>query len=352
MSGEEYRNEGMEMEVARPVTAVEIRAQVQAIQEVMKAVMKEGVHYGKIPGCGDKPTLLKPGAEKIMATFRLAANPEIEDLSTFDEIRYRVKVHMTTPDGTFVGAGIGECSTNEEKYKWRKAVCKEEFSETPEDRRRKKWKAGWNGKAATTTLQVRTNPADLANTVLKMAKKRGMVDGTLTATGASDVFEQDIEDMPEGTVNHQAPGPSKTSTVKPQGQPPASASKPAPAPQQSGGDEKSVQRKLMDEIGAYCGGDEAAMKKVLEECSYFKTGDGKEKFLTSFANISDKWAGSTLRALRERVKKDSESMKPEGKDLDPKLPDGCTHDPKSCEHSTWSDDKALCGDKECEFGPF
>ena len=35
--------------------------QVQKIQRVMEAVMKEGEHYGVIPGI-DKPTLLKPGA--------------------------------------------------------------------------------------------------------------------------------------------------------------------------------------------------------------------------------------------------------------------------------------------------
>ena len=32
----------------------------------MGAAMKDGEHFGKIPGCGDKPTLLKPGAEKAL----------------------------------------------------------------------------------------------------------------------------------------------------------------------------------------------------------------------------------------------------------------------------------------------
>lgn len=41
------------------------------------------------------------------------------------------------------------------------------------------------------------NPADYYNTVLKMAKKRAHVDAVLTATAASDIFTQDIEDMPE-----------------------------------------------------------------------------------------------------------------------------------------------------------
>ena len=36
--------------------------------------------------------------------------------------------------------------------------------------------------------------ADTYNTVLKMAKKRALVDATLTATAASDIFTQDLED--------------------------------------------------------------------------------------------------------------------------------------------------------------
>jgi len=178
------------------LTAKDIRAQVNLVQEVMKAVMQTGTHYGKIPGCGDKPTLLKPGAEKLASTFRLAINPEIEDMSTKDMIRYRIRAQISHQiSGAFLGAGVGECSSNEEKYCWRNAVCQEEFDQTPEDRRRMKWKRSYNKTEC--VQQVRTNPADLANTILKMAKKRALVDGILTVCGASDIFTQDIEDMPE-----------------------------------------------------------------------------------------------------------------------------------------------------------
>ena len=176
------------------LTASDIRAQVNLIQEVLQGVMKKGTHYDVIAGTREN-TLLKPGAEKIMATFRLAADPEVEDLSDRDSRRYRVKVRLYSPDGRLVGAGVGECSTDEEKYRWRKAVCDEEYEETPEDRRRTQWKHGRNGPWK--AKQVRTNPADLSNTVLKMAKKRGLVDAVLTATAASDIFTQDIEDLPE-----------------------------------------------------------------------------------------------------------------------------------------------------------
>ncbi len=184
-----------------PLTALNIKAQVKLIQEVLKAVMIEGTHYGVVPGCGDKPTLLKPGAEKLMATFRLAVNPKIEEFSTADERRYRITAEVTHQQtGIFLGAGVGEASTNEEKYKWRTAVNNKEYEEAPEDMRRKKWKKGFKTKPDYQVMQIRTHPADIANTVLKMGKKRALVDAILTVTGASDIFTQDIEDLPEEVI--------------------------------------------------------------------------------------------------------------------------------------------------------
>jgi len=181
---------------APTLTAAQVRGQVQLVQQVMEAVMKDGVHYGTIPGT-DKPSLLKAGAEVLMTTFRIAVDPQIEDLSSQDEIRYRVRcvgTHQTS--GVVMGAGIGECSSNEEKYKWKRSNDRE-FERAPEDRRRIKY--GWDKQKRQEyeVKQVRTEPADVANTVLKMAKKRALVDFTLTALAASDCFNQDLEDMDE-----------------------------------------------------------------------------------------------------------------------------------------------------------
>lgn len=182
------------------LTAENIKAQVQLIQKVMRSVMKEGTHYGKIPGV-DKKMLFKPGAEVLCATFRIAPSYQIDDLSDGDSIRYRVRC-IATHQGTntILGEGMGEGSTNEEKYRWRAAVCPEEFEETPEDRRRVKWKRGNNGNF--TVEQVRVVPADIANTVLKMACKRAQVAMTLNVTAASDIFQQDLEDMPDELREH------------------------------------------------------------------------------------------------------------------------------------------------------
>ncbi len=225
---------------AKPLSAAEIRAQVNLIQEVMQAVMKEGEHYGVVPGT-KKPSLWKPGSEKLLSTFRIAIEPIIEDLSTDDVARYRVTARATSmATGAHLGSGVGEASSNEEKYKWRRAVCTQEFEATPENRRRLKW--GKDQKERIYQIQqVRTEPADVANTILKMAKKRAQIDVTLTVTAASDIFTQDIEDLPEelqhevaegesgpvggGTVNPSAP------VAMPQRRPLGSARAPQPQSQ-------------------------------------------------------------------------------------------------------------------------
>lgn len=178
----------------RSLTAADVRAQVNLIQDVMRSVMIDGTHFGKIPGT-QSVSLYKAGAEKLMATFRLGSDVDVDDLAGPGEVHYRVKYKLLSPDGRLLGVGVGECSSQEEKYAWRRPVCKEEFDDTPENLRRIKYKQ-WQGRAEK-QQQVRTNPADVRNTILKMAKKRAMVDAVLTVTAASDIFTQDIEDLPE-----------------------------------------------------------------------------------------------------------------------------------------------------------
>jgi hypothetical protein len=197
----------------RPMSTqvAEVRQNINLIQEAMKATMKRDVHFGVIPGCG-KPSLYKAGAEVIMALFKLSTDPIITDLSKDGEIRYQVKVNVTHRDTTFVGSGIGECSSGEEKYSWRAALCQEEFDSFPETMRRIKFKK-YQGNISQVN-QVRVSPSDMANTILKMAKKRALIDAVLTATGASDIFSQDIEDLPEGYIPQEtapeAPDPKET----------------------------------------------------------------------------------------------------------------------------------------------
>lgn len=191
------------------VLATEVmKARADRIKELAQSIMTEGVHYGRIPGCGTKPSLWKPGAEKLLMAFQLTVKPVVINLSTPEEIRYQVIVNIHTVSGVFVGAGVGEASSREERYAWRAAVCDQEWEQTPAENRRIKFsrKTDNGGEEVVQVKQVRTNPADVANTVLKMAKKRALIDATLTVLGASDIFTQDIEDLPVEIVL----GPSVT----------------------------------------------------------------------------------------------------------------------------------------------
>ena len=214
-----------------------VMRQVKLIQEVMREAMKEGEHYGVIPGCGPKPSLLKPGAEKLSLTFRLAPAYEvIEREMPKGHREYRVKCTLThIPTNMVFGEGVGACSTMEGKYRFRKAEQKcPECGEETIIKGKKEYGGGWlcfkkkggcGAKFEDGDPEIENqdmgriehdNPADYYNTVLKMAKKRAHVDATLTATAASDIFTQDVEDMPEvintngtETPNKKEPAPDK-----------------------------------------------------------------------------------------------------------------------------------------------
>ncbi len=185
--------------------------------EVMNAVMVEGEHYGKIPGCGDKPTLFKAGAEVLATVFGLAPTfAVIETNLPGNHREYRVTCTLThIGSGASLGEGVGACSTMESKYRWRNArsgkKCPECGCELRKSKEKPEWycwaKQGGCGKTyPLNDIAITSQPAgdakvenpDLAdayNTVLKMAKKRAQVDATLTAVGASDILAQDLEDL-------------------------------------------------------------------------------------------------------------------------------------------------------------
>ena len=200
-----------------------LKARIQAIQQLMNDVLKKDVDYGIVPGMpkGTKPCLFKAGSEQILAMFRIAVDPVVEDLSTDDCFRYRVTTRLTdVRTGEFLGAGVGEASTNETKYKWKRVYSVKEFENTPADRRKEKFSqyrddhGQWVDRV---DMLVRQEPADLANTVLKMAKKRSQVDGTLTVTGASSMFDQDL--VAEDDIQ-QEEAPTQPARRGRKGQPP------------------------------------------------------------------------------------------------------------------------------------
>ena len=177
-----------EMMKAEQQGALEVRSQVNQIQHLMKEVLQEGEHYGKVPGCGQKPTLLQPGAEKIAYMFHFVPTYNVERIDLGAGHReYEVECTLTHRDtGEIVGGGMGLCSTMESKYRYRNEY-------NPQTRKKD-------------IRKENTDIADTWNTVLKMAKKRAFVDAVKSTTAASDIFTQDIEDM---VVCEPKPDPRK-----------------------------------------------------------------------------------------------------------------------------------------------
>ena len=188
----------------------DIARRVEKIQLVLKEIMKAGIHYGTIEGCGDKMVLLKPGAEILGLLFRLAPTYEIktEDLPGGHK-DFRVICSLThIPTGNFMGQGLGSCSTMESKYRFRtqstgRAVPGEYWKDRdpsilggPQFAAKKIKKKDGNFKWEIIERIEYEYPVDYYNTCLKIAKKRSHNDVILTATGASDIFAPDPDDLP------------------------------------------------------------------------------------------------------------------------------------------------------------
>jgi len=209
------------------VPIAEIQARTRAIKALISGAMVEGVDFGLIPGT-QKKSLWKSGAEKICAMFRIADRYHVEDLSSGNTIRYRVTCQGVSASGEILGEGLGEASTNEEKFRWRKAVCDEEFDETPETNRRVKYAHGKGG-GHYKVKQIMTNEADSANTILKMAQKRAKLGMVLGVTACSDDFTQDVVeegDPPQAGDGGDEPDVDKTPKSK-SGGPTKPAAKPS-----------------------------------------------------------------------------------------------------------------------------
>lgn len=148
------------------VNLQQVSATMQKIaqfQAVVQKTLKKEHDYGVIPGTGNKPTLLKPGAEKILMLMGLTSEYEvIEKVQDYDRgfFAFTVKCVLSKGD-TKVTEGVGHANTREKRY----------------------------------TSGRQQDPYTLANTVLKMAKKRAQVDAVLTVASLSEIFTQDLEDQ-------------------------------------------------------------------------------------------------------------------------------------------------------------
>ena len=229
----------------------------QQMRQFVSDLMVEDKDFGTIPGTS-KPTLYKPGAEKLLTFFGLSKvfrlidsveqwEPTLEqgrdpEYTPVFYYRYRCTV---TRKGAVIADGEGSCSSLEDRYRWRwveeqyipDGVDKEklrtrdgtvsEFEFAYEKRQTagewgkseeywQKFDAALDNKTARrikrttrggkildaleigSSLYRIPNPDvhSLVNTIQKMAQKRAMIGATLPAVNASEFFTQDVEDMP------------------------------------------------------------------------------------------------------------------------------------------------------------
>jgi hypothetical protein len=169
---------------------------IMSMQAVVQKTLKREHDFGVIPGT-NKHTLLKPGAEKILMMFGLTSEYELIDkIEDFTKgfFSYSIKC-ILTKNGNKITEGVGQCNTYESKYRWRwvkenevpQHIDKESLISKPDK---------YNNKLTIFRIE-NDDPYTLANTVLKMAKKRAQIDATLTVASLSEVFTQDLEDMRE-----------------------------------------------------------------------------------------------------------------------------------------------------------
>ena len=223
----------------------------QAMATFIRDIMREGADFGTIPGT-NKPTLLKPGAEKLTTFFGLTTRFEIvekvEDWSGGDHggepfFYYWFRASLWRGD-RLIAEADGSCNTMESKYRWRWvgaedippgmdakalktrggslseftfAVDKAETggkygkpaeywqrfkdaidNNTAKQGRRKTAKGAEYDTWEIDSTVYRVPNEDVfsqVNTVQKMAQKRALVAATLLAVNASEFFTQDLEDL-------------------------------------------------------------------------------------------------------------------------------------------------------------
>ena len=191
-----------------------IKQQREIVATFFRDVMEEGYDYGVIPGT-EKPTLLKPGAENLCDLFGYAPVIRNREEARDDATGfYRVVIYVGLVDkksGVLVGEGVGEANTRESRYFYRwvpewklpEGVDKRALkSEKRTYTRKRDDQYGKKGtRAEYTTYRLENDDLfTLHNTVLKMAKKRALVDAVLPACRASGIFAGGMDQEHSRTI--------------------------------------------------------------------------------------------------------------------------------------------------------
>lgn len=224
-----------ELAVAEQQTALSVEGvlnRLGAVQELMRRAMEKGVDYGVIPGTQSKPTLLKPGAEKLNLMFRFSEKFKTQKIYHPDgHLTVETTCEILAHDGTFLGDSSAMCSTREAKYAWRKAerVCPS-CGKPAIIKGKKEYGGGWlcwkkkdgcgnqfadNDARITGQETARVQNPDIAdsfNTVLRIAEKRAFIAAVRLVTGCSSIFD---EEMPAAEPDAPEAAP-ETAKAEPQ----------------------------------------------------------------------------------------------------------------------------------------
>jgi hypothetical protein len=193
----EYRGSNL------PVTREDFDAlstQRQLLLEFVAKQLRKDIDYGVIPGT-PKPSLFKPGAEKLTRLFGLGSRFTLVDKTlegdrNFALFNYKCEIfHLKS--GQVIAECDGTANSQEKKYKERTVYI-------------------WNDKAKKKLPEKEATPVfDILNTLQKMAQKRAYVGAVILATGASDFFTQDIDDVEDASTVGATPNVGPTSSSIP-----------------------------------------------------------------------------------------------------------------------------------------
>ena len=212
-----------------PVVGIEeAKSKFDMVRQYTAKCLTKDIDYGKVSGVA-KPSLLKPGAEKICSLFGLTpkftcvdkimnwngdGNPDFEPFFYFE---YRCDLYR---GGEFVASCDASCNSWEKKYRYRKGglVCPDCGKQTL---MKSKYDAGYycNAKSGGCGHKFQANDtrisnqsigdqknfdtAEQVNTFQKMAQKRAYVGATLIACNLSEYYTQDVEDMSHSSISYE-----------------------------------------------------------------------------------------------------------------------------------------------------
>ncbi len=183
--------------VMAPVSIEDLAIRAKDLDKFFRDLMQEGTDYGIIPGT-PRPSLWKPGAELLRLWAGLAPSFTNDDSRSDRKsgfIHWLCSCQLLNRSGEVVGELSGSCNSHEAKYRWRWVWPRE----LPQGIDKGTLVSKVVDKQGSVKYRLENdNPADLDNTILKMAQKRAFVGGILMVTGASRIFTQTIEEDDEG----------------------------------------------------------------------------------------------------------------------------------------------------------